>query len=85
MLSPDIARRACRAEEVVETRRAEPVTEIGGNGVVLLVDFKSERLHRSGGLTAASAWADNRGEAEGAVAQLGSLRHHEGYGPSGVV
>jgi hypothetical protein len=29
---------------VVETRRAEPVTEIGGNGFALLVDFKSERL-----------------------------------------
>jgi hypothetical protein len=37
------------AIEVVETRRAEPVAEIegngfGGNGFALLVDFKSERL-----------------------------------------
>jgi hypothetical protein len=40
---------SAHAEEVVETRRAEPVAEIGdngfgGNGFALLVDFKSERL-----------------------------------------
>jgi hypothetical protein len=59
----------CPSEEVAETRRAGPVAEIGatdfGQRVCLVSRFQGQSVcHRSGGLTAASAWADNRAEAE---------------------